>query len=55
MMYYFQNRTLEEAGERLGLSKSWTSRLHVRALEALLKRIRHLTKGSSETSEESSE
>ncbi|MBI2346570.1 MAG: sigma-70 family RNA polymerase sigma factor [Deltaproteobacteria bacterium] len=48
MMYYFQNRTLEEAGERLGLSKSWTSRLHVRALEALLKRIRQLTKGKGE-------
>lgn len=49
MMYYFQNRTLEEAGERLGLSKSWTSRLHVRALEILLKRIRQLIKGKSET------
>lgn len=48
MMYYFQNRTLEEAGARLGLSKSWTSRLHVRALEALLKRIRVLTKGKVE-------
>lgn len=48
MMYYFQNRTLEEAGERLGLSKSWTSRLHVRALESLLKRIRQLTKHKGE-------
>ncbi len=40
MMYYFQNRTLEEIGERLGLSKSWTSRLHARALSLLFKRIR---------------
>lgn len=40
-MYYFQNKTLEEIGERLGLSKSWTSRLHARALELLFKRIRH--------------
>ncbi len=40
MMYYFQNRTLEEIGERLGLSKSWTSRLHARALALLFKRIR---------------
>ncbi|OGP15430.1 MAG: hypothetical protein A3F89_02730 [Deltaproteobacteria bacterium RIFCSPLOWO2_12_FULL_50_11] len=38
-MYYFQNRTLEEAGEDLGLSKSWTSRLHARALEMLFKKI----------------
>lgn len=41
MMYYFQNRTLEEVGERLGLSKSWTSRLHTRALSLLFKRIRN--------------
>ncbi len=38
-MYYFQNKTLEEAGEDLGLSKSWTSRLHARALEILFKKI----------------
>lgn len=38
-MYYFQNKTLEEAGEELGLSKSWTSRLHARALEVLFKKI----------------
>lgn len=42
MMYYFQNRTLEEAGERLQLSKSWTSRLHARALEMLMKNIRRI-------------
>lgn len=42
MMYYFQNRTLEEAGNRLHLSKSWTSRLHARALEMLFRRIRVL-------------
>ncbi len=41
MMYYFQNRTLEEVGEKLGLSKSWTSRLHARALSLLFKRIRN--------------
>ena len=38
-MYYFQNKTLEEAGETLELSKSWTSRLHARALEILFKKI----------------
>jgi RNA polymerase sigma factor for flagellar operon FliA len=41
MMYYFQNRTLEEVGVKLGLSKSWTSRLHARALSLLFKRIRN--------------
>lgn len=41
MMYYFQNRTLEEVGAKLGLSKSWTSRLHARALSLLFKRIRN--------------
>jgi RNA polymerase sigma factor for flagellar operon FliA len=38
-MYYFQNKTLEEAGYKLGLSKSWTSRLHARALNLLFKKI----------------
>ncbi len=38
-MYYFQNKTLEEAGHKLGLSKSWTSRLHARALGLLFKKI----------------
>ncbi len=41
MMYYFQNKTLEEVGTKLGLSKSWTSRLHARALSLLFKRIRN--------------
>ena len=38
-MYYFQNKTLEEAGAKFGLSKSWTSRLHARALSLLFKKI----------------
>lgn len=33
--YYFANLTLEEAGTKLGLSKSWTSRVHARALRNL--------------------
>lgn len=41
-MYYFQNKTLEEAGDKLKLSKSWTSRLHARALEMLFKKISHM-------------
>jgi RNA polymerase sigma factor for flagellar operon FliA len=32
---YYEDLTLEEAGRRLGLSKSWASRLHTRALRLL--------------------
>ncbi|MBI4412432.1 MAG: sigma-70 family RNA polymerase sigma factor [Deltaproteobacteria bacterium] len=38
-MYYFQNKTLEEIGAKMSLSKSWTSRLHARALELLFKKL----------------
>jgi RNA polymerase sigma factor for flagellar operon FliA len=38
--YYFDDVTLEEAGRELGLSKSWASRLHARAIETLEKRLR---------------
>lgn len=41
-MYYFQNKTLQEIGDRLNLSKSWTSRLHARALEILFKKLSSL-------------
>ena len=33
--YYFHSKTLEEAGEEIGQSKSWASRLHARAIEKL--------------------
>jgi RNA polymerase sigma factor for flagellar operon FliA len=33
--YYFQGKTLEEAGALLGQSKSWSSRLHARAVARL--------------------
>lgn len=33
--YYYQGKTLEEAGGEIGLSKSWASRLHARAVEKL--------------------
>jgi RNA polymerase sigma factor for flagellar operon FliA len=52
MMYYFQNRTLEEVGAKLGLSKSWTSRLHARALSLLFKRIRNRAVGSENEDDE---
>ncbi len=33
--YYFENRTIDELGAALGVSKSWASRLHTRALGML--------------------
>lgn len=33
--FYFQDRSLEEIGSSLGISKSWCSRLHTRALGIL--------------------
>jgi RNA polymerase sigma factor for flagellar operon FliA len=32
---YFRGKTIEEAGARQGISKSWASRVHARALEKL--------------------
>ena len=52
LMYYFQNKTLEEAGERLNLSKSWVSRMHARALELLLKRVKILSEKGKTGAEE---
>lgn len=34
-LYYFEDQTLEQVGVQLGLSKSWTSRLHARAVALL--------------------
>ena len=34
-LYYFAEKTLEEAGAELGLSKSWACRLHARAVNLL--------------------
>ncbi len=34
-MYYYREMSLQEVGEKLGLSKSWTSRLHARVIEKL--------------------
>jgi RNA polymerase sigma factor for flagellar operon FliA len=33
--YYFEEKSLEEVGKGLGLSKSWTCRKHARAIERL--------------------
>lgn len=37
--HYFEDKTLEEAGKAMGLSKSWASRLHARAIQTLTERL----------------
>jgi RNA polymerase sigma factor for flagellar operon FliA len=37
--HYFEDKTLTDAGAELGLSKSWASRLHARAIELLRKAL----------------
>ena len=34
-LYYYVGKNLEEAGESMGLSKSWACRLHARAIQLL--------------------
>ncbi|MBN2359908.1 MAG: sigma-70 family RNA polymerase sigma factor [Deltaproteobacteria bacterium] len=41
-MYYFKEMSLQEVGDALGLSKSWTSRLHAKAVEKLSRLLREL-------------
>lgn len=38
--YYFQEKTMEDAAAALGLSKSWASRLHARAVEGVAKELK---------------
>jgi RNA polymerase sigma factor for flagellar operon FliA len=46
--YYYEDVTLEEAGTRLGLSKSWASRLHSRAIQKLHKLVSELNPHADE-------
>ena len=39
---YFEGLTLQEAGQRMGISKSWATRLHARALERLARSLKVL-------------
>jgi RNA polymerase sigma factor for flagellar operon FliA len=39
--YYFHDETLEEIGNRLGLSKSWVCRLHAKSLDMLRDLMSH--------------
>lgn len=38
---YLEDTTLQEAADRLGISKSWASRLHSRALEQLARHLKN--------------
>jgi RNA polymerase sigma factor FliA len=38
--YYYHGLTLEEIGNKLGLSKSWTSRLHTKCLQHLCQMLK---------------
>jgi RNA polymerase sigma factor FliA len=40
--HYFEGERLEDIGRDLGMSKSWASRLHTRAVARLAKRLRHV-------------
>lgn len=42
---YFEDYTLQEAASRLGISKSWASRLHARSLEQLARWLRQMGAG----------
>src|SRR5262249_44273964 len=37
--HYFEDKSLVDAGAELGVSKSWASRLHARAIELLRKKL----------------
>lgn len=41
-LYYYGEMSLEEVGKQLGLSKSWTSRLHGRAIQKMGRLLRDL-------------
>lgn len=43
--HYFDDVTFEEAARELGLSKSWASRLHARAIEGVAKALRRARVG----------
>src|ERR1044072_8832045 len=39
---YFEGATLQEAANRIGISKSWASRMHAKVLEQLARSLRKL-------------
>ncbi|MEM7678954.1 MAG: sigma-70 family RNA polymerase sigma factor, partial [Myxococcota bacterium] len=47
-LYYYRELSLEEVGKHLGLSKSWTSRLHTRAVQKMGRLLKDLVDEYSE-------
>lgn len=43
-LYYFEELTLEEVGQKIGLSKSWTCRCHAKAIERLTEGLQRALK-----------
>jgi RNA polymerase sigma factor for flagellar operon FliA len=46
-LYYFKEMSLQEVGNELGLSKSWTSRRHAQAIEKLSRILQDILKESA--------
>jgi len=44
---YFEDQTLQEAADQLGISKSWASRVHSRALEQMARQLREIAPEAS--------
>ncbi len=40
MLYYFEDRTLKEIGDLLGVSESWICKIHAKAMRAVLEHLR---------------
>ena len=47
-LYYYEEHSLEDVGKHLGLSKSWTSRLHARAIDKLGRLLKELVEEHGE-------
>lgn len=54
-MYYYKEMSLEEVGKQLGLSKSWTSRLHSRAVQKLGRLLKDLVEEYEQDKKEGAE
>lgn len=46
-LYYYKEMSLEAVGKELGLSKSWTSRLHARAIQKMGRLLRELVEAQA--------
>jgi RNA polymerase sigma factor for flagellar operon FliA len=49
-LYYFKEHSLQEVGNQLGLSKSWTSRRHAQAIDRLTQVLQEILREAPKTS-----